>query len=190
MSIQNKEAAPAPKWAMAIDTTRCVGCYACTIACRNQNSLEPGEYYNRIEEKELGTYPRFTRRFTPMQCQHCDHPPCVTVCPVGASYKRKDGVVTVNAKRCIGCKYCIAACPYNARIIRQKEGYVDKCSFCIQFVEKGEQPACVTTCPTGVRVFGNLADPDSEVSRLVLLKKTIKLGAYLNTKPSIYYITG
>jgi DMSO reductase iron-sulfur subunit len=177
-----------PKWAMLIDASKCVGCYACRIACQNQNELKIKEYYNRIHEQESGKFPNFTRRFLPVQCQHCDNPPCVRVCPTGASYKRKDGVVIVDKKRCIGCKFCILSCPYKARIINEEKGYIHKCSFCIEFVEQGKTPACVTTCMMGVRVFGDLNNPESEISRLIIKKKPGKLGADLNTKPSIFYI--
>ncbi len=175
------------KWAMFIDATKCVGCHACRIACQNQNAITPKEYYNRIEEQEFGKYPDYNRRFFPVQCQHCDNPPCVTVCPTGASYKRDDGVVLVDIDRCIGCKYCILSCPYEARIVNEEHGYVHKCRFCIEFVESGESPACMTTCPTGVRVFGDLNDPQSEISKIVTTKKPEKFRKDLNTDPSIFY---
>ena len=155
-----------PRYGMVIDETKCVGCYACRVACQNQNGLRANEAYNYLEEREYGTFPNFNREFLPVQCQHCDNPPCVAVCPTGASHKRKDGIVLVNEKECIGCKYCIAACPYNVRIIK-KEGYIEKCRFCLEFVEKGEKPACLTTCMTGVRIFGDLDDPDSEIAQFI-----------------------
>ncbi|MBF0457226.1 MAG: 4Fe-4S dicluster domain-containing protein [Nitrospirae bacterium] len=179
-----------PKWAMLIDTTKCVGCLACVAACHNQNELLVPEFFNRVEEREFGHFPNYNRRFFPMQCQHCDRPPCVGVCPTGASYKRSDGIVAIDTQRCIGCKYCILSCPYNARSVNKEHGYVHKCSFCTSLIEKNEQPACVTTCPTRVRVFGDLNDPNSEISRLSASKKTVQIGKDLNTNPSIYYIIG
>ena len=113
-----------PKWGMLIDASKCVGCHACRIACQNQNRLKVREYYNRIEEQESGEFPDYSRRFIPIQCQHCDNPPCVKVCPVGACYKREDGVVFVDREKCIGCKYCVLACPYNAPVIQEDEEYV------------------------------------------------------------------
>ncbi len=177
------------KWGMLIDVSKCIGCHACRISCQNQNELKVREYYNRIEEQESGRFPNYNRRFLPVQCQHCDNPPCVKVCPTGASYKREDGVVLINKAKCIGCKYCIVACPYDVRIIHEEEGYIHKCRFCIEFVEKGGIPACVTTCPMGVRVFGDLRDPDSEISKLIIKKMPGKLRGDLDTKPSIFYTT-
>ncbi len=140
------------------------------------------------EEREFGKFPNFNREFFPVQCQHCDNPPCVSVCPTGASHKRKDGVVLVDEKDCIGCKYCIAACPYNVRIIK-KEGYIEKCRFCIEFVEEGGKPACMTTCMTGVRLFGDLDDPQSDIAQFIA-KNGHRLRVYkreMNTKPRIFY---
>ena len=177
-----------PKWGMVIDTTRCIGCHGCRLACQNQNDLPPKEYFNRIDEKEFGIFPDFKRRFTAIQCQHCDNPPCVKVCPTGASYKRSDGLVMINNDDCIGCKYCIVACPYDARIINEKDGFAQKCGFCIKFVESGEQPACVTNCPMGVRIFGDLNDPLSEIVKVITSKKPVRLGEGLGTLPNIYYL--
>jgi tetrathionate reductase subunit B len=179
-----------PRYGMVIDETKCVGCYSCRVACQNQYNLAENESYNHLEEREYGTFPNYTREFRPVQCQHCDNPPCVKVCPTGASYKRKeDGIVLVDKDKCIGCKYCIAACPYNVRII-SKEGYIEKCRFCIDFVEKGGQPACMTTCMTGVRMFGDLDDPNSDISQYIVKHKLTQFKAELNTKPRIYYKKG
>lgn len=177
------------RYGMIIDESKCVGCHACRLACQNQNGLRQNESYNHLEEREYGVFPNYTREFLPVQCQHCDNPPCVTVCPTGASHKRKDGVVLVNEKDCIGCKYCIAACPYKVRIIK-KEGYIEKCRFCIEFVEEGEKPACMTTCMSGVRIFGDLDDPNSEITRTIHTHRLKQFKADLNTKPRIYYKKG
>jgi Fe-S-cluster-containing dehydrogenase component len=175
-----------PRYGMVVEATKCVGCHACRVACQNQNSLPEKESFNHLEERENGKFPQYTRGFLPLQCQHCENPPCVKVCPTGASYKRKDGLVLVSKDQCIGCKYCMAACPYNARIIR-KEGYIDKCRFCAEFVEKGEKPACVNTCMSGVRVFGDLDDPKSEISQALKKHGLSQLKTELNTRPKIFY---
>ncbi len=103
------------RWVMVIDQRKCVGCSACTVACKAENQLPPGVVYRPVIEEEIGTYPNVTRRFTPRPCMQCDNPPCVPVCPVGATYKRPDGIVEIDYNACIGCRYCIAACPYSAR---------------------------------------------------------------------------
>jgi Fe-S-cluster-containing dehydrogenase component len=103
------------RWVMVIDLRKCVGCHACTIACVAENKLPPGVVYRQVVEEEIGTYPNVTRRFTPRPCLHCDEPPCVPVCPVNATYKRADGIVAMDYDRCIGCRYCMTACPYNSR---------------------------------------------------------------------------
>jgi Fe-S-cluster-containing dehydrogenase component len=103
------------RWVMVIDLRKCVGCHACTIACVAENKLPPGVVYRQVVEEEIGTYPNVTRRFMPRPCLHCDEPPCVPVCPVNATYKRADGIVVMDYDRCIGCRYCMTACPYNSR---------------------------------------------------------------------------
>lgn len=103
------------KWSMVLDLRRCIGCSACTIGCKAENVLPPGVVYRPVMDEEIGTYPKVTRRFTPRPCMQCDNPPCTPVCPVKATYKREDGIVEVDYNKCIGCRYCITACPYNAR---------------------------------------------------------------------------
>lgn len=113
----------ARRWAMVLDLRKCVGCSACTIACKAENVLPPGVVYRPVMDEEIGTYPRVTRRFTPRPCMQCENPPCVPVCPVKATYKREDGIVAVDYHKCIGCRYCITACPYNARTADFGEEY-------------------------------------------------------------------
>jgi Fe-S-cluster-containing dehydrogenase component len=113
------------KWAMVIDLRKCVGCSACTVACKAENSLPPGVVYRPVIEEEIGTYPNVSRRFIPRPCMQCENPPCVSVCPVGATFKRPDGIVAVDYDRCIGCRYCIAACPYGARTFDWGEDYTE-----------------------------------------------------------------
>lgn len=111
------------RWAMVIDLTKCTGCTSCTVACKSENKLPPGVVYRPVMETESGTYPNVTRSFLPRPCMQCDKPPCVKVCPVGASYKRPDGIVSINYETCIGCRYCLAACPYGARTFDWGESY-------------------------------------------------------------------
>ena len=113
------------RWVMVLDLRKCVGCSACTIACVAENNLPPGVVYRPVIEEEIGTFPNVTRRFTPRPCMQCDNPPCVPVCPVSATWKRSDGIVTIDYDACIGCRYCIAACPYNARTFDFGEYYSD-----------------------------------------------------------------
>lgn len=113
------------RWVMAIDLRKCIGCSACTVACIAENHLPPGVVYRPVLEEEIGEYPHVTRRFTPRPCMQCDNPPCVPVCPVKATYKRPDGIVEINYEQCIGCRYCITACPYSARTFDFGENYSD-----------------------------------------------------------------
>jgi Fe-S-cluster-containing dehydrogenase component len=183
-----KEKVKNPKYAMVIDTRRCIGCHACVTACQNQNELSAGEFFNRIEEHSYGEFPNFNRRMIPVQCQHCDDAPCVSVCPVGASVKGEDGIVVIDRLKCIGCKYCILACPYGARSVNEETGCVHKCDFCRDFVLKGEKPACQTTCPMSVRWLGNLNDPNDKIHALIASGRPITLLPKHDTRPSVYYL--
>jgi Fe-S-cluster-containing dehydrogenase component len=155
-----------PKYGMLLDPNKCTGCNACRIACQMQWSLPPHLHYNRLEEHLKGSYPDLRRVIVPLQCQHCEDPPCQEVCPTQATYKREDGIVMVDAEKCIGCKYCLTACPYEARVI-DEQGIARKCSFCAKYVAQGALPACVATCMCEVRIFGDLSDPKSEISRQI-----------------------
>ena len=201
----------APRWGMAIDLKRCVGCQSCTLACKVENGTPPGIFWMRVLEKEEGTYPVARKVFLPVRCNHCSEPPCVPVCPTGASYKRKkDNLVLINQDKCIGCRACVVACPYQVRFISEDaKGYygdeltpyeaesykkwqprtVQKCTFCVDRLETGREPACVQTCPTRALVFGNLNDTESEIARLVRGRAHFQPRAELGTDPSLYYLT-
>lgn len=174
------------KYAMFIDPNRCTGCHACRVACQMQWSLSPETFYNRLEQYENGKYPDLRRAIIPVQCQHCENPPCQQVCPTGATYKRDDGIVLIDPDKCIGCKYCMVACPYNARMLNE-HGVAEKCRFCAEYVVKGETPACVSTCMNDVRVFGDLEDPASPIHAALANQEVEQLLSGCNTGPRIFY---
>lgn len=185
-------ALPAPRkkrYAMVIDTRRCIGCQACSVACKTENDVPLGETRNWVEYIEKGVFPNVHRSFLPRLCNHCEKPQCVSVCPTGATYKREeDGIVVIDSDVCIGCKYCIQACPYGMRFINPKTGTADKCDFCLHRVEKGLVPSCVNTCQGRARIFGDLNDPESEVSKMVASNSTTVLRPEMGTEPMVYYI--
>ena len=176
------------QYGFLIDLSRCIGCNACTVACQAQNELDDEERWIRLEVEEEGKFPAATQHVLTVQCQHCGNPPCVNVCPTKASYKHRDGFVLIKQDWCIGCKYCVVACPYQARIFNHHTGLTGKCIFCLPRVEKGVQPACLIACPTGARTFGDLSDPYSEVNKVITTKKASRLRTDLRTEPSIYYV--
>jgi len=176
------------RFAMAIDTRTCVGCTDCVLACKTENNVPDGFCRDWINQALQGQMPNLRLTITSERCNHCDRPPCVTCCPTGASHVQEFGkVVLVDHARCIGCKACLAACPYGARFIHP-DGYADKCTFCIHRVEKGLDPACVAVCPTHSIHFGDLDDPDSEVSRLVGSRPHFVLKPDAGTQPRIFYL--
>jgi len=202
---------------MAIDLARCVGCHTCAIACKQANSTPKGSWWNRVmtiggKEIDTGTltdnYLDSTVSYMPISCQHCENPACTRVCPVGATYKLDDGVVFQDYDRCIGCRMCIAACPYTGvrsyfweepqyyrgftfgdadAPVHQKHT-VDKCNFCIQRLSRGEEPACMVLCPLRARFGGDLDDTESVISRLVANRQWKQLLPEQGTDPSVYYL--
>jgi Fe-S-cluster-containing dehydrogenase component len=174
---------PAAQYALIIDTTKCVGCGACVDACNIRNRLPEDESYIHILTKGEESNPRFL----PVQCQHCADPPCAHVCPTRATYRRDDGVVLINEKLCVGCKYCEVACPYQARTFDEKRGVVDKCWLCLDYVLEGREPACVQSCVLGARLFGRQDDPNSEVAQLIASGEAKPLHPEFGTRPSVLY---
>lgn len=182
------EEEPAVRYGMFIDATKCVDCGACLRACHAQNHLPEKVDFIRFYQENAGMTPRGGTVTVPIQCQHCADAPCVSVCPTGASYIDEGGIVRVNEDRCIGCKYCMAACPYGARVHNPKTGTVDKCRFCASKVaNSGElMITCVESCINNVRVFGDLNDPESEVAKAIARYHGKPLAGDV-TDVSIYY---
>ena len=229
------------KWGMVIDLDKCTGCQACTIACKSENNVPHGSpedqerrietYWNKVIAVSEGEYPTAKTTIIPMPCMHCDSPPCITVCPAKATYKREDGIVMQNFRRCIGCKYCMVACPYGARNYNYRHqeqeeyqrpdlpadlgldyktyigpwpfphrthGVVEKCTFCFHRIDQGLKegktigvdvvPACVEACPSEARVFGDLDDPYSEVSKLLASRDSFRLRENMSTEPKVFYL--
>jgi Fe-S-cluster-containing dehydrogenase component len=208
-----------------LDIQRCIGCRRCVYACVEENNLsrDPQIQYIRVLRFRDGTMnleestiyydaeevPQKGYYYMPVQCQHCANPPCTKVCPVQATWTEPDGIVVVDYNWCIGCRYCMAACPYMGRWFNFKEpaipkdevntqthylgnrprmrNVVEKCTFCIQRVRIGKYPKCVEVCPVGARKFGNLLDPDSEISNIIKTKWVFRLKEELNTQPKFYY---
>ena len=176
------------RYAMAIDLSACVGCAACALACKLENQVPANNHRLWIRLSESGSFPNLTLECRPEQCLHCENPPCVPVCPTGASYQTDEGLVLVDAEKCISCGACIAACPYDARFFHS-DGYVSKCSFCAHRLTEGRLPACVETCPTLCRSFGDLNDPDSDISVALNEAKRIEvLKPEMGSKPKLYYL--
>ena len=180
-----------PHWGMLVDTRRCIACQACTMACAMENATPEGAFRTVVATYAVTTAKGATGlSVVPRLCNHCEKPLCVEVCPVGATFKREDGAVLVDGDRCVGCAYCVQACPYDARFVNHETGKADKCTFCSHRVEAGLLPACVETCVGGARIFGDLHNPESEISKR--LKETGNAVSVLkpeaNTRPNVFYI--
>ena len=222
-------ALPGVQFAYALDLSRCIGCRRCVYACvrENNQSRSPQLHWIRVLEMDKAggvdlfhstayyqadKVPQKDKFYMPVACQQCRRPQCVTVCPVGATWKEPDGIVTIDYNWCIGCRYCMAACPYGARHFNWAEpslpaaelnpdmhylgnrprsrGVMEKCTFCIQRTRKGRYPACVEICPVGARKFGNLLDPKSEIREILDHKRVFILKEEINTQPRFYYFYG
>ena len=187
-----------PQYAMVIDVRRCTGCQACTVACKSEYDVPLGGARSWVEYIEKGTYPNVTRSFLPSLCNNCSEPPCTPVCPVDATYRREeDGIVVIDQDECIGCRKCVQACPYDARFmnptagdpaVNRKKGAAEKCDFCLHRVTEGVVPSCVNTCTGQARIFGDLNDPNSEVSKLLAKNSVTVLKPEEGTKPNVFYI--
>jgi molybdopterin-containing oxidoreductase family iron-sulfur binding subunit len=227
IKVGNQKAMPGVIFGYGLDLSRCIGCRRCVYACVEENNqsrdpqihwisvlrfkkgekwvdlVESEKYYNPEKVPEEGYF------YMPVQCQQCKNPPCVRACPTQATWKEPDGIVVIDYNWCIGCRYCMAACPYGARHFNwtdpgrksgeinpqthylgnrpRYKGVVEKCTFCIQRTRNGRYPACVEACPVGARKFGNLLDPNSEIRYAIEHKRVFRLKEDLNTYPNFYY---
>jgi len=227
IKVGNQKAMPGVIFGYGLDLSRCIGCRRCVYACVEENNqsrdpqihwisvlrfkkgekwvdlIESEKYYNPEKVPEEGYF------YMPVQCQQCKNPPCVRACPTQATWKEPDGIVVIDYNWCIGCRYCMAACPYGARHFNwtdpgrksgeinpqthylgnrpRYKGVVEKCTFCIQRTRNGRYPACVEACPVGARKFGNLLDPNSEIRYAIEHKRVFRLKEDLNTYPNFYY---
>ncbi len=175
------------KFAMAIDTKKCVGCSDCVVACQIENQVPLGHCRDWIREITKGKYPDLQMEIRSERCNQCSNAPCVRCCPTGASHYTWGGIVGVIKNKCMGCKACIASCPYNARYIHPT-GYVDKCTFCIDRLKEGKEPACVSVCPTYAFTFGDLHNPRSAINTVLSKRKYRALKPEVGTDPHIFYL--
>ncbi len=229
VTLSDSPAVPGVLFGYALDLSRCIGCRRCVYACVEENNLsrEPQVQWIRVlaMEKEKGidfahndhyynpeSVPEQGKFYVPVSCQQCRNAPCTKVCPTGATWTEPDGIVVIDYEWCIGCRYCMAACPYGARHFNwtkprvstsevnprmhvlgnrpRPSGVVEKCTFCIQRTREGRYPACVEVCPAGARKFGNLLDPESEVRYIIERKRVLVLKEDLNTVPKFFYFYG
>lgn len=201
------------RFGFVIKTGRCIGCHTCANACKMQNNVPMGMLWNRvltegsdIVDGAIGQYPNVSRAYLPVACQHCENPACLRVCPTGATHKDEVGRVEIAYDKCIGCRTCMAACPYNARVFNWNEprrdpdfnygdkdvpvrgkGVVEKCTMCKERTDRGEEPMCVVCCPTKARVWGDLDDPESDVSRIMREQRPGVLLEEQGTRPQVHY---
>lgn len=176
------------RYGFAIDHRKCIGCHACTVACKTEHDVPLGQFRTWVKYTERGEFPHARRFFNVLRCNHCTNPPCVTICPTSALIKRADGIVDFNGDACIGCKACMQACPYDALYIDARTNTAAKCNFCAHRVEVGLAPACVIVCPEQAIIAGDLDDPASELRQLLNREPAEVRKPEQGTGPNVYYI--
>ncbi len=176
------------RYGFVIDQRRCIGCHACTVACKEENQVPLGVFRTWVKYVERGQFPHTRRYFSVLRCNHCDNAPCVTICPTAALYRRADGIVDFDGARCIGCKSCLQACPYDALYIDPNTGTAAKCHYCAHRIEVGLEPACVVVCPEQAIITGDLDDPRSRIARLVATEQVQVRKAEQGTRPKLFYL--
>ena len=189
VTVVEEPAAPtaAPRWVKVLDQTRCIGCHACTTACKSENQVPVGVTRTYVKSVEIGTFPQVRRAFQVTRCNQCTDAPCVAACPTGAMHRRPDGIVDFDKRICIGCKACIAACPYDAIFINPEDHSAEKCNFCAHRLDVGLEPACVTVCPTEAILVGDLHDPTSKVAKIVQREAVAVRRPEKETRPGLFY---
>ncbi|MHB1469115.1 MAG: 4Fe-4S dicluster domain-containing protein, partial [Solirubrobacteraceae bacterium] len=175
------------RWVKVLDQTRCIGCHACTTACKSENEVPLGVTRTYVKSVDVGVYPQVRRAFQVTRCNQCSDAPCVAACPTKAMYKRPDGIVDFDKSICIGCKACIAACTYDAIFINPEDHSAEKCNFCAHRIDIGLEPACVTVCPTGAILVGDLNDPSSKVAEVVQREPVTVRRPEKETRPGVFY---
>jgi Fe-S-cluster-containing dehydrogenase component/formate-dependent nitrite reductase membrane component NrfD len=176
------------RYGFVIDQRKCIGCHACTVACKEENQVPLGVNRTWVKYIEKGTFPDTRRYFSVMRCNHCDNAPCVTICPTVALYRRPDGIVDFDGDRCIGCKSCMQACPYDALYIDPETQTAAKCHYCAHRIEVDLEPACVIVCPVQAIVPGDLDDPNSRIARLVASQQVAVRKPEQGTQPKLFYL--
>jgi Fe-S-cluster-containing dehydrogenase component len=181
------DGSPLARWVKVLDQTKCIGCHACTTACKSENEVPVGVTRTYVKSVDVGVFPQARRAFQVTRCNQCADAPCVAACPTQAMFRREDGIVDFDKRICIGCKACMAACPYDAIFINPEDHSAEKCNMCAHRLDIGLEPACVTVCPTEAILVGDLNDPGSKVARIIEREPVQVRRPEKETRPGVYY---